>query len=366
MGAFFSNLQVKIPAQESLSHRDIIDCIIKIHKDEGYETTENEESADKSIIIASEESTSWYSIYDDDFEHNPKELTQLASVLSGMLNTDVMSTMVGDSDYLKISLYNKTKETCNINNFNDNFSFTFSELNNWLQILAEGETIENISNIFKENEIFVEKYLDHLAPLFEISPLYWELGYKYFEEIMPNNGTKLHFTKKEKEKEEETTHACPTLRFLSYQSEYNVKMGTPYLREFTVGNTGVSTTGISIILVGEAIEHGIINIDKLRARIAHSEDSYETSFYKTISTDNRKLLVADFEDLYIDKGTFLPPKHSTKNLKNYIENIYKSAIFFEFELEGLKATSTSFSIFAIPLPQDCGQSACVESTFTIE
>lgn len=362
MGAFFSNLQVKIPAHESLSSRNIIDCIIKIHNDLGYETTENEESADKSIIIASEESTPWYSIYDDDFEQNPKELTQLASVLSGMLNTDVMSTMVGDSDYLKISLYSKTKETCNINNFNDNFSFTFSELNNWLQILAESKTIENISNIFKENEIFVEKYLDHLAPIFEISPLYWELGYQYFEEIMPNKGIKLHFSKKEKEQKE--TPSETNLVFSVYGSDYNLKIGEPHPISFQISNTGLSTKEIEIIMVGDAIEQEMIKPSDIQIRI--DETQKEISFLKTISTDNRKLWVANINNIDIPEGSPLPPSYSMKEYRQYMEQMYKSAIILNFKAEGIKPGKTSFSLFAIPLPRGCGQSAYAKIIVTIE
>lgn len=362
MGAFFSNLQVKIPAHESLSNRNIIDCIIKIHNDLGYETTENEESADKSIIIASEKSTPWYSIYDEDFDLKANSTDILASFLAESLSTTVLSTMVSDSDYLDVSLFGMDKTKHSINNVNDELKFTFPEIHSWNSILPDNKSFEDIFSIFREQQILVENYLDKLAPLIHLSPLYIQLGYQYFEEIMPNKGIKLHFSKKEKEQKE--TPSETNLVFSVYGSDYNLKIGEPHPISFQISNTGLSTKEIEIIMVGDAIEQEMIKPSDIQIRI--NEIQKEISFLKTISTDNRKLWVAQLSEINIPEGCSLPPSYSMKEYSRYMEQMYKSAIILNFKVEGIKPGKTSFSIFAIPLPRGCGQSAYAEITFTIE
>lgn len=362
MGAFFSNLQVKIPPRESFSMQDIIDCTTVIYNDMGYYIIENEESADKSIIIASEKSSKWYSIYDNDFDLQPEKTAFLASLLAESLRTTVLSTMVTDSDYLDISLYDKDKTRHSINNVNDELKFTFPESNNWKSILPDNRSFEDISSIFREQQILVEKYLDKLAPLIHLSPLYIQLGYQYFEEIMPNKGIKLHFSKKEKEQKE--TPSETNLVFSVYSSDYNLKIGEPHPISFQISNTGLSTKEIEIIMVGDAIEQEMIKPSDIQIRI--NEIQKEISFLKTISTDNRKLWVAQLSEINIPEGCSLPPSYSMKEYRRYMEQMYKSAIILNFKVEGIKPGKTSFSIFAIPLPRGCGQSAYAEITFTIE
>lgn len=362
MGAFFSNLQVKIPAHESLSNRNIIDCIIKIHNDLGYETTENEESADKSIIIASEKSTPWYSIYDEDFDLEANSADILASFLAESLSTTVLSTMVSDSDYLDISLFGMDKTKHSINNVNDELKFTFPEIHSWNSILPDNKSFEDIFSIFREQQILVENYLDKLAPLIHLSPLFMQLGYRYFEEIMPDNGTKLHFAKKEKAQAEALRET--NLMFSAYISDYNLKIGEPYSASFLINNNGLPATGMEIIMVGEAIEQEMIVPSDIQIRI--DETQKETSFLKTISTDNRKLWVANINDIDIPEGKPLASNHSMKEYREYIKQMYKTAFNLKFQLHGIKQGTTSFSLFAIPLPRGCGQSAYAKIIVTIE
>lgn len=368
MGAFFSNLQIKNTVHDNAFDLKIIDCITTHYSNLGYYIVEDEKDADKSIILAKDTSTSWYSVYDDDFELTSEELPRLATFLSDTLNAHVISTMVGDSDYLKISLYDKAKAICNIDNFNDNLSFTFSELSNWSYILSEGKTIEDISDIFKANEVFVEKYLDHLAPLFNISPLYWTLGYRYFEEIIPDSGIKLHFAKIKKIKEEEPKVPLqPYLLFSAYGSGYNLKTGEPYPLSFQISNMGASTTGMEIILVGDAIEQEIIYPSDMQIQIGGIPYPSEVSFQKTTSTDKRKLWVAELNDIFIPEGKLPPSDFSKKEHKKYLEYMNKSSIALKMNMTGVKQSKTSFSVFAIPLPRGCGQSAYIESIeITIE
>lgn len=362
MGAFFANLQIKRP--DSDYEQKTIDIIVQYYKEQGYKIVDNEKDADKSIIIAREKTDLWYSIYDEDFDLNLQKANNPAPLLADLLKTEILSILVSDSDYLDISLHDKDKSTYSINNMNDNMEFTFTGLNKWNTILLNNNTIENIVEIFNNKNILVEEYLDQLAPLIGLSPLYCKLGYEYYQQLAPDKGLKLHFAKKEKELQVKPEQ--PNLIFSAYVTQYNLKIWEFHPVSFMISNKGALSGGMTIIMVGDAIEYEMIDISKMQIKIGGNGSTTEVSCKKTHSTDNRKIIVAELNNIVIPEGSILSSNASTKEYKKYIEKMYQSAITLNMEIEGIKQGEASFSVFAIPSPQGCGQSAYCEIEVTIE
>ena len=79
MGAFFTNIQINTDSlnKESLVE-EIIFCLQQYNSTLDFEQVENQEEADKSVLVVAKPDLNWVSVYDEDTEsQNLKDLKQL-------------------------------------------------------------------------------------------------------------------------------------------------------------------------------------------------------------------------------------------------------------------------------------------------
>lgn len=360
MGAFFTNIQIKNNPDDGSFEQKIIDYFTKQYLDSGYIIATDEKSADCSIIIANDKSSSWYSVYEEtSIDLDLKRLKQEASVISSSLGITTIATLVSDSDYLYIGINTDGKEEHSIHNLNDTLTFSISESGAWNNLLTEGKTYDDIRSAFNEKQVLVERYLEEIAPLININPIHWGLSYEYFTEIMPDEGTKLHFVKENKEVQEPP--ATTNLSFTAYGSDYVIKEGESLTMNFHLASVGAASTCLQIILAGDAFEKDYLNPTIATVSIFGSENKEQVEFIKTRSTDNQIIHYAQLTGFPIPQGYTLSPSASMKEYKRYLEDSYKSTILIDIEIAGLKAGKTSFAVYADTLPTNHGKFGYIDS-----
>ena len=115
MGAFFTNVQLRTSEldKSNLTNR-IVDCINQLNAEAGFIKVDNEDEADKSVIVSVSEDSAWVSIYDEETEdQSSRKLNKLASNLSKEFKTIALSILVNDSDsvYIGISVNGALKDS---------------------------------------------------------------------------------------------------------------------------------------------------------------------------------------------------------------------------------------------------------------
>src|SRR5688500_2673439 len=98
MGAFFTNVQLRTLGLEKSNLIDeVIHCINHLNDVAGFAKVDNEDEADKTVLVSSSEDLAWVSIYDEETEdQNSRKLNKLASGLSKQFKTTALSILVND------------------------------------------------------------------------------------------------------------------------------------------------------------------------------------------------------------------------------------------------------------------------------
>lgn len=69
MGSFFTNIQLRISNLEKSDLTDkVIEYLTKYNTEAGYIKVENEDEADKTVIVLPSDNSKWLSIYDEEME----------------------------------------------------------------------------------------------------------------------------------------------------------------------------------------------------------------------------------------------------------------------------------------------------------
>ena len=103
MGSWFSNFHIR--KNDACTEDSVMDALIHLMAEKGYQKTEDAESADGRIIFLLQENSGWITLWSDLLPHDdPESCAAVASPLSAKLHTEVMGIACFDSDYLYLNM----------------------------------------------------------------------------------------------------------------------------------------------------------------------------------------------------------------------------------------------------------------------
>jgi len=255
MGAFFTNIQLKVSSFDKSEIVDkVIEYITESNLDSDFIKVDNEEEADKTIIISFSKDSEWISIYDEELEdQGSRKLDKLTSVLSKKLNTTALSILVNDSDSMYVGLNINGILKDSISNLSKKIDFDKSKPNVWTDILLENYSFEDIKIAWQNNSVFVEDFLTELAKLIKLENSKILTGYNYLCEEKPNEGIKLNFAQKNKKKSAEL--GLTSFSMLEREGALvDIKKGEKENIRWVLTNEGTFSKGIQIVIAGECIK----------------------------------------------------------------------------------------------------------------
>ncbi|MDH6309248.1 hypothetical protein M2451_001819 [Dysgonomonas sp. PFB1-18] len=354
MGAFFTNIQIKVSSGGTESREQVIECVKQINIEKGYKSVDSAEKADKSVIISSANNTSWIAVYDEDVECQSLEtLNSLATSLSRKLDTTTLSILVNDSDYVYIGLNKNGATVDTISNLNENMDIDFSnnQPDEWKNLILEDSfSFDELKKAWEEREIFVESFLNSFAKLFDISQQNISEGYNYLLESELIAGTILHFIKEKKEASERKPIPV-SLNMLAREGDLNFRSNTTNKVRWIITNFGEASHGIDIMLTGESIENNYIRPKSARIKsfIDHTDlYIYNGSFIETKTQTGEKMFYIRLEEFEIPKGEKPSSEMNRKEQDRIYQLLYNISIAIEIEFEELEKCESNLSFFVSP------------------
>lgn len=353
MGAFFTNIQLKASNINTSSFRDnVIEYLIQFNSEQGFVSVDNEDAADKTILILTSGESPWLSIYDEELEYqNLKKMKTLSSELSGQFNTTALSVLVNDSDSMYVGLYKNGILKDRLSNLSKEIDFNKNKPTAWNEILQNNHSFNDIKTAWQNKSLFVEDFLTAFAKLVDIDTSKLLTGYNYLNEEKQNDGVRLNFARTDKKA---ATEPGPTkFGLFSGTGFVEIIPGEKYKTDWTITNQGKSSNGIDIIIAGEFIEQGsfipeTVTLSHILYKSEHT-NGFTSSFIETVATTGQKIYYARFEDVHIPEGVAPAYPMTLKESKQYTKRSYDSAIKFEICFTGQQPDNGGVAIFFSPL-----------------
>ena len=353
MGAFFTNVQLRTSELDKSNLTDrIVDCINQLNAEAGFIKVDNEDEADKSVIVSVSEDSAWVSIYDEETEdQSSRKLNKLASNLSKEFKTIALSILVNDSDsvYIGISVNGALKDS--ISNRSKKIDFSKNKPLVWSDILIDNYSFDDVKNAWQNKSVFVEDFLTQFGKFINLDTSKLLTGYEYLSEEKLTKEIKLNFTQRDKKKAAEL--GLTKFNMVAGAGLVDVKKGEKQTREWIITNEGDSSLGLDIIVAGECIEKDLLIPDLANVSLfkpqSDKQNEFSASFIETSSTTGERIFYARIEDIEIPKG-FQPTYPMTpKESKRYGEIRYYRSLRFNISFIGGKEGTGEFTIFFCPL-----------------
>ncbi len=172
MGSFFTSTQIYAPGNHS--KEQFMDMFCKEMKEEGYVICDCDESK-ITYILRFADNCKWVTITSEKYEQGNRLSQQDTGRIAKMLKTTCVNTIVIDSDFAVLDLYDESGEKADsliLGRADDYFGDDIPEPSEklWLQFLSAGSTWEQVIEVKKGEYVFVEEGLAKLAPIIGISP----------------------------------------------------------------------------------------------------------------------------------------------------------------------------------------------------
>ena len=353
MGAFFTNIQLRTSSFDKAEITDkVIEYIRNYNEETGFIKVDNEEDADKTIIISLPNDSEWLSIYDEGMEdQGSRKLNKLSSGLSKQFETTALSILVNDSDSIYVGLNVNGILKDSISNLSKEIDFNKSKPNVWTDILSDNYSFDDIKTAWQNKSVFVEDFLTEFAKFINLDNLKLLTGYNYINEEKPNEGIKLNFAQKDKKKTAEL--GLPKFRMLAGAAIVDVKEGEKQNIEWILTNNGTSSKGVDVVVAGECIEKAllipeIVQTNYVRQQL-NKQNEFKATFVETVATTGEKIFYARIEDIYIPKGFKPNYPMSPKEMKRYEKISYDCAIKFNISFIGGNEGAGDVAIFFSPI-----------------
>jgi hypothetical protein len=347
MGAFFTNIQLKTSDIDKSDITDrVVESIVKLNAETGFTKCDDEDQADKSVIISPSDDLTWISIYDEDTEdQNLKKLNKIASRLSKEFKTIALSVLVNDSDTVYVGLTNNGTLKDTVSSRSKRIDCSKSKSLVWSEILVNN-SFEDIKSALQHKSVFVEDFLSQFARFINLDSSKLLTGYNYLNDEKPAQELKLHFVQKDRKAEE---LGLTKFGMLAGVGIVDIKSGEKQTCEWIVTNQGNASTGLDIIIAGECIIKDLLIPELVKVSLFRNENSHSAQFIETVSTEGEKIFYAKLEDYNIPKG--YNPNHplTPKESKRYGMIQYERGLNFNIIFVGGKEGIGEFTVYFSPL-----------------
>lgn len=353
MGAFFTNIQLKASGFDKTEITDkVIEYITKFNAEAGFIKVDNEEDADKTVIVLQPNDSDWLSIYDEETEdQGSRTLNKLAAKLSKELKTTALSVLVNDSDSMYIGLNINGTLKDSISNLSKEIDFNKNKPSIWTGILLDNYSFEDIKIAWQKKSVFVEEFLTEFAKFIDLDTSKLLTGYEYLSEDKPSEGVKLNFAQKDKKKTAEL--GLTKFSMLAGAGLVDVKEGEKQTIEWIMTNQGTFSNGLDVVITGACIEQCLLIPENVQTNYIKSQldkqNEFTATFVETVATTGEKIFYARIEDIYIPKGFRPTYPMSPKEGKRYGKISYDCAIKFKISFIGGKDGGGDLAIFFSPL-----------------
>jgi hypothetical protein len=362
MGAFFTNIQLRTLGLDKSKLTDkIVDYITKFNSEAGFIKVDNEDEADKTVIVSPSDDLAWISIYDEETEdQGSKKLNKLASGLSKQFKTTALAILVNDSDSIYVGINKNGTLKDSISNLSKKIDFNKTKPTVWSDILGNNYSFDDIKSAWQNKSLFVENFLTQFAKFINLDISKLLTGYEYLNEERPNEGIKLNFAQNDKKKAAEL--GLTKFSMIAGAGLVDVKSGEKQDTEWIMTNQGTFSNGLDIVITGECIEQGLLipeitKVSYIKYK-GDKQNEFTAPFIETVATTGEKIFYARIEEIYIPKG-FQPTYPMTpKEGKRYGKIWYDPAIKFNISFIGGNDGIGDFTIFFCPLANRQDGSYC--------
>ena len=329
----------------------VIDRIKDYHNQKGYELVENEEEADKSVIVSICNNSPWVSIYDEEGTHDLTMLIELGEELTKQQDTTCFSVLILDSDYIVMGYYKNGKLLEQMSNLSLLIDLETEKPEIWAE-LTPNQSFEEIKKAWKYNVFSTTNFLKDFSKLINIPPsrLLRDYYTSHTEDSWIN--TLLHFVDKEKKEREAITESV-SLNLLTREGSTKIKTFHSCKMKWLITNFGESSQGLEVLVSGKAIEK--LYLIPSRAKISYycteseSPKEYFSEFQTTRRNQKGKVFFISLPNLFIPKGKKpIPSIKPQKNQQNQ-DFLYSIAIQIEIEFLGLNVGKDKVNVLIIPM-----------------
>ena len=348
MGAFFTNVQLRTLGLEKSNLIDeVINYINHLNDVAGFAKVDNENEADKTVLVSSSDDLAWVSIYDEETEdQNSKKLNKLASGLSKQFKTTALSILVNDSDSMYVGIIVNGTLKDSISNLSKEIDFNKSKPKVWSGILVNNYSFDDIKNAWKGKSVFVEDFLTQFVKFINIDTSKLLTGYEYLNDEKTDAGIRLYFAQKDKKKVAEL--GLTKFSMIAGAGLIDVTGEERQDSEWIMTNQGTSSTGLYIVITGDCIEQGLLIPEIVKASyVKYKSDKqieFVASFIETVATTGEKLFYARIEEVFIPEGVQPTYPMTPKEAKRYGKAQYDPAIKFNISFAAGKDGTADFDI----------------------
>lgn len=328
----------------------VIDRIKDYHNKKGYELVENEEEADKSVIISICNNSPWVSIYDEEGTHDLTMLIELGEELTKQQGTTCFSVLILDSDYIVLGYYKEGKLLEQMSNLSLLIDLETEKPEIWAE-LTPNRSFEEIKKAWKYNVFSTKNFLKDFSKLINIPPSRLLRDYYTLHKEDSCINTLLHFVDKEKKEREAITKSV-SLNMLIREGSTKIKPFHSHKMKWLMTNFGESSQGLEILVSGKAIDK--LYLVPSRAKISYYKEGenkkeYISEFMRTSQKHKGKVFYISLPDLFIPKGKKpIPSIKPQKNQQNQ-DFLYSIAIQIEIEFLGLNEGKDNVNVLIIPM-----------------
>lgn len=350
MALFFNNIHIKSSEVNSEVLKDqIINRIKEYHINNDYEFVEDEDSADKSVIINFSSDSPWVSIYDEEGSYNLDILSELGKEFSKQQSTHCITIHIVDNDYITMGLFKNGKYLEQMTNLYLLIDLETDIPEIWAE-LTPNQSFEDIKDIWRHTVFSTTNFLKDFSKLINI-PSYRLLSDYYIAEKETSPfSTSLHFADKKTQKSE-TIPNLVSFQMLARKGSSEFKLFHVKRMKWIITNAGDASTGMNVLISGGAIDK--LYVMPTTAKISYYnqeeyKEEYTCEFRKTGKKTKDQLFYISIPKLFIPKGKeFIPSRKPNKNKQN-LEFLYSRAIQLEIEFLGLNSGEEEMHLFVMP------------------
>ena len=256
MGSWFSNLHIR--KNGAATEGAIADFIAKWAAAKQYIPTTTKLDADGAVAIIANSDCQWISLYSDLlYMEDPQKHSEIATVLSSQLHTDILGISCFDSDYLYLNLINtddKTDAWVGIGSAAGLGIKRRSGLKPWKTKVSD---FTAFSESAKKKYVFAEEFLEEIEQHIALPTLQSSASYEDLDEFdLDKKATYFYFKLPESAKSKEPVKLVPGLYSL-----------TPcFIGESAIVNShniGGESRGLSVYFLGPYVEHDEITFSEV-------------------------------------------------------------------------------------------------------
>lgn len=318
MGSFFTNIQIYTRKDQSITLQDAVDALKVWAGEKQYREAPKGKPADRTLALAPSANGKWITVYDGESEEQETEvMDELLTAISKQLQTTLIGVTVHDSDLLSMRMYENGSL---IDYFSNEYMYWDREPTpeekhsfdgdpeKWKPLLGEN-TPDALREAWDTEEVFVEDRLYKTAKLLDMEHKHCLTGYNYNHKAQYLTKLRYNYGTKRQPAYTIIKTGLPKLKltvlFDSISSRVSNTEEDECIYQFILFNTGGPAKGLAVLVWGEAVDQGIVDVTNITAHKGkyNKESTSITTIDKLLDEENQiYYYAARFDDFEIPDG----------------------------------------------------------------